>query len=87
MATTSIILSLDIVKVFFQMVSSLHDWWQGRVFPNKLFRGIHGSTGHLKQILCYIHAWNDSSHQNLKTLRDAENIKKVDGCSQNGMED
>jgi hypothetical protein len=37
--------------------------------------------------LCYMHAWNDSSDQNSKTLKDAKNLRKDDGCSQNGMED
>jgi len=31
--------------------------------------------------LCCMHAWNDSSDQNSK------NLKKDDGCSQNGVED
>jgi hypothetical protein len=69
------------------MVDSFHDQWWGQVFPSKLFRGIYGLAGHLKQNLCYMHAWNDSSNQNSKTLRDVKNLRKNDGCFQNGMED
>jgi hypothetical protein len=69
------------------MVDSLHDRWWGQVFPNMLFKGIHGLASHLKQTLCYMHAWNASSDQNLKTLMDAKNLKRDDGCSQNGVED
>ncbi len=58
------------------MVSSLHYRWWGQVFPNELFRRIHGSADHLKQILCYMHAWNHSSDQNSKTLRDAKKLKE-----------
>ncbi len=82
--TTSIILSSNIVKVFPQMVGSLHDWWWRKVFPNNLFKRIHGSVGHLKQTMCCMHVWND---QNFKTFRDAKNLRKDDGCFQNGMED
>jgi hypothetical protein len=60
---------------------------ENKFFPNKLFKRIHGSTDHLKQILCCMHAWNDSKDQNSKTLKDAKNLKKDDGCFQNGMED
>jgi hypothetical protein len=41
----------------------------------------------LKQTLCCMHAWNDSNNQNSKTLRDAKNLRKNDGCFQNGVED
>jgi hypothetical protein len=34
-----------------------------------------------------MHASNHSSNQNSKTLRDAKNLRKDDGCSQNGIED
>jgi hypothetical protein len=37
--------------------------------------------------MCYMHAWNDSSNQNSKTLRDAKKLRKDDGCYQNGLED
>ncbi len=69
------------------MVDSFHDQWWGQVFPKKLFRRIHGLVGHLKQTLCYMHAWNDSNDQNSKTLRDVKNLRKDDGYSQNGVED
>jgi hypothetical protein len=54
---------------------------------DKLFRRIHGHVGCLKQTMCYMHAWNDSNDQYLKTLRDAKNLKKDDDYFQNGMED
>jgi len=54
---------------------------------DKFFRRIHGQVGHLKQTMCCMHAWNDSNHQYLKTLRDAKNLKKDDDYFQNGMED
>ncbi len=84
--TTSIIFSSYIVKVYPQMVNSLHDRWWGQVFLRKFFRKIHRLVNHLKQTLCCMHAWNDSSDQNSKTLKDVENLRKNDGCSQNGME-
>jgi hypothetical protein len=34
-----------------------------------------------------MHALNDLSDQNFKILRDAKNLMKDDGCSQNGVED
>ncbi len=34
-----------------------------------------------------MHAWNDSSNENSKTLKDAKNLRKDDGCSQNEVED
>jgi len=34
-----------------------------------------------------MHALNDLNNQNSKTLKDAKNIRKDDGCSQNGMDD
>ncbi len=58
------------------MVSSFHYRWWGQVFLNELFRRIHGLADHLKQILCYMHAWNHSSDQNSKTLRDAKKLKE-----------
>ncbi len=69
------------------MVEPLHDRWWGYVFCNKLFRGIHELVGPLKQTLCYMHVWYDLNNQNSKTLRDAKNLKKRDGCSKNGVED
>ncbi len=33
-----------------------------------------------------MHALNDLNNQNSKTLKDAKNVRKDDGCSQNGME-
>jgi hypothetical protein len=51
------------------------------------FLKIHESVSHLKQTLCCMHDWNDSSNQNSKPLRDAKNLKKYYGYSQNGMED
>jgi len=45
-------------------------------FPTNFFEGFHGSVGHLKQTMCYLYAWNDSSGQNLNTLRDAKNLRK-----------
>jgi hypothetical protein len=34
-----------------------------------------------------MHALNGSNNQNLKTLRDAKNLRKDDGCFHNGVED
>ncbi len=83
----SMILSSDIIQVFPQMINSFHDRWWRQVFPNKLFRRIHGSIGHLKQTLCCMNAWNDSRDQNSKTLKDVKNLRKIDGCPKNGIED
>jgi hypothetical protein len=57
------------------------------ISPSKLFKGIHGLVGNLKQTMYCMHAYNDSSNQNSKTLRDAKNQRKDDGCFQNGVED
>ncbi len=43
---------------------------------DKFFKRIHGLVGHLRQTLCYMHAWNDSNDQNSKTLNDAKTLRK-----------
>ncbi len=59
---------------------------EDKFFPTIFLEGFMGQLVTWNK-LCCMHAWNNLSDQNSKTLGDAKNLRKDDGCSQNGTED
>jgi hypothetical protein len=60
---------------------------ENKFFPTNFLEGFMGQLVTWNKPLYCMHAWNNSSDQNTKTLKGAKNLKKDDGCSQNGVED